>query len=73
MRATKMNSYTEGFVRQNKGPNTQQIDSSLKVVKTDGNTESRVGRKENSWDATDDNTKGCNQEETSAHSGQTQV
>ena len=43
-----MNSYTEGRVRQNKGPNTQQIDSSLKVVKTDGNTESRVGRKENS-------------------------
>ena len=61
MRAMKTNGYIEGHVRQNKiSPSTQQIDSGLRVVKTDDNTESRAGHKEDSWYAMDDNAEGCN-------------
>ena len=68
-----MNDYTEGYVRQNKSPNTQQTDYGLRAVKTNGNAKSRAGHKEDSWDATDGDAEGCNQEETLARSGQTPV
>ena len=68
-----MNGYTEGRVRQNKSPKTQQTDCSLRAMKTDDNTEIRTGHKEDSWDTTNDDTEGCNQEETSARSEQTLV
>ena len=63
-----MNGYTNDHVRQNISPNTQQTNSDLRAVKTYGNVESQAGHKEDSWDATDDNAKGCNQEGISAHS-----
>ena len=66
--AMKMNGYTEGRARQSISPNTQQTDSSLRAVKTYDNTESRAGHKEDSWEATDDSTEGCNQEGTSVRS-----
>ena len=53
--------------------NTQQTESSLRVVKTYDNTKSRAGHKEYSWEATDGDAKGCNQEGTSASSRQTPV
>ena len=61
MRARKMNGYTKGHVRRNKiSPSIQQTDCGLMVVKIDDNVESRAGRKEDSWYATDDNVEGCN-------------
>ena len=71
--ATKTNDYTEGRVRQNTSPNTQQIDFGLRAVKTVGNAENHVGCKEDPWEETDSDTKGCNQEGTSACSRQTPV
>ena len=37
-----------------------------RVVKTYGNAESYAGHNEDSWEATDGDTEGCNQEGTSA-------
>ena len=69
-----MNSYAEGHVKKNKRyPSTQRTDCSLRAVKTSGNTESRAGRKEYSWDAKDGDDEGCNQEATSGRSEQTLV
>ena len=65
--ATKMNGYTEGHVRQNTSPSTQQINSGLGAMKTYGNAESRSGRK------MDGDAEGCNQECTSVRSGWTPV
>ena len=74
MRATKTNSYTEGRVRKNKiSPSTQQTDCGLRGRKTDSNVKSCAGHKEDSWDATDDDAEGRNQDGTSACSGQTPV
>ena len=67
----KMNGYTEGRVKQNISPSTQRTYFDLRVVKTYDNAESRAGRKEDSWEATNGDAKGCNQEGTSAHSRQT--
>ena len=58
--ATKTYGYTEGRVRQNMSPNTQQKDSSMRAVKTYGSAESRARHEEDSWEAIDDNAKGCN-------------
>ena len=58
--ATKMNDYTEGHARQNTSPSTEQTNYDLKIVKTYDNVESRAGRKEDSWEATKDNTEGYN-------------
>ena len=71
--ATKTNSYIEGHVRQNISLSTQRTDSGLRVVKTYGNAESRAGYKEDSWEATNGDAEGCNQEGTSARSGHTSV
>ena len=86
LRAMKTDSYAEGcagqalacsgqtliwWPRQNTSPSTQRIDCSLRTMKTYDNAESRAGRKEDSWQATDDNIEGCNQEGTSTHSRQT--
>ena len=74
LRATKMNGYIEGCVRQNKIiSSTQWIDCGLKAVKTDDNTESRVGHKEDSWKEMDGDAGGYNQEGTSARNEQTPV
>ena len=40
-------------------------------MKIYGNTESRTRCKEDSWEATNNDTEGCDQEGTSAHSGRT--
>ena len=67
-----MNSYTKGYVRQSKiSLSTQRTDYSLRAMKIDSNTESHAGCKEDSWYAMDNDVKGCNQEGTSARSGQT--
>ena len=58
--AMKMNSYTEGRVRQNISPSTQRIDFGLRAVKTYDNAESSVGCKEDSWEAMDGDAEGCN-------------
>ena len=71
--ATKTNDYTEGRVKQNTSTSTQRSDFDLRAVKTYSSTESRARCKEDSWEATDGNAEGCNQEGTSAHSGQTSV
>ena len=62
-----------GSVNQNTSISTQQTEFELRVVKTYNNTESHAGHEENSWEATDCDAKGCNQEGTSARSGQTSV
>ena len=59
--------------QENTSLSTQWIDFDLKVMKTYDNTESSVGHKEDSWEATDNDVEGCNQEGTSAHNGQTPV
>ena len=64
--ATKMNDYTEGRVRQNTNPNTHWTDFGIRAMKTYGNAESHVGCKKYSCEATDGDTKGCNQKGTSA-------
>ena len=64
--ASKTNDYTEGRARKNTSPNTEQTDFGLRAMKTYDNAKSRVGHKENSWEATDSNAKVCNQEGTSA-------
>ena len=69
--AKKTNGYTKGRVRQNISPSTQQIDFGLRAMKRYKNTESRPGCKEHSWEATDGDAEGCNQEGTSAYNGQT--
>ena len=66
--AMKTNGYTEGRARQNTSPSTQWTDCGLRAVKTYDNAESRAGRKEDSWEATDGSTEGCNQEGISARS-----
>ena len=71
--ATKTDDYTKGRAKQNTSPSTQWTDYSMRVVKIYDNTESRARHEEDSWEATDDNTKGCNQEGTSARSRQTSV
>ena len=71
--AKKMNSYTEGHVRQNISLSAQQTNFGLRAMKTYGNTESRAGRKEESWEATNDDAEGCNQEGTLARSEKTHV
>ena len=71
--AMKMDDYTEGRAKQNTSPSTQRTDYDMRVVKTYNNTESRARLKEDSWEATDDSTEGCNQEGTSTSSGQTLV
>ena len=71
--ATKTNGYTEGRVKQNTSPSTQQTDFSLRAVKTYGNVENRVGCKEDPREVMDGDTEGCNQEGTSACSEQTSV
>ena len=68
-----MNGYTKGCIRKNTSSSTQRIDFSLRAVKIYGNAESRAERKEHSWEATNGNAKGCNQEGTSARSGQTLI
>ena len=71
--AMKMNGYNEGHARKNISPSTQRIDYGLRALKTYGNTKSRAGCKEDSWEATDSSIEGYNQEGTSACSGQTLV
>ena len=71
--ATKINSYTEDCARKNTSPSTQQMDSSLRAVKTYGNVESLTRCKKDSWEVIDSNAEGCNQEGTSAYSEQTLV
>ena len=71
--ATKTNDYIDVCARKNTSPSTQWTDCGLGVVKTYDNAESLTVRKENSWEATDYNTEGCNQGGTSAHSEQTLV
>ena len=56
--ATKTNGYTEGRARKNTSPSTQQTDCGLRAVKIYDNAESRVGRKDDSWEATNGSTKG---------------
>ena len=58
--ATKTNGYTEGHARQNTSPSTEQANYNLKIVKTYDNIKSRAGRKEDSWEATEDSTEGYN-------------
>ena len=65
--------YTEGCVRNNASPSTKQTDFSLRVVKTYGNTKSHAGHKEDSWEVTGGDTKGCNLEGTLVRSEQTLV
>ena len=60
--ATKMNGYTEGRARQNTSLSTQRTDCGLRVVKTYDNTESCAKYKEDSLEATDGSTEGCNKE-----------
>ena len=67
--AMNTNDYTEGRVRQHMSPNTQRIDFGLRAIKTYDNAECR----EDSWEVTDDDAEGCNQEGTSAHRGQTMI
>ena len=67
--AMKTNSYTEGHVRKNTSLSTQRTDFDLKAVTTYDNIESSVGHKEDSWEATDNDAEGCNQEGTSARNG----
>ena len=69
----KKNDYTEGHVKKNISPSTQRIDFGLRAIKTYSNTESRARCKEDSWEATDNDIKGYNQEGTSICSGQTPV
>ena len=45
----------------------------MRAVKTYDNTQSRAGYKKDSYEAMDGSTEGCNQEGTSAHSGQISV
>ena len=71
--ATKMEGYTEGHAKQKPSPSTQQTDDGLRAVKTYNNAESCARHEEDSWEATDVNTEGCNQEGTLAHSEQTPV
>ena len=71
--ATKTNGYTKGRATQNMSPSTQREDSSLRAVKTYDNAESRAGRKEDSWEVTNSDANGCNQEATLAYSRQTSV
>ena len=71
--ATKTNGYTKGHARQNTSPTTQWTDCGLRAVKTYDNAESCGRRKEDSWEATNGSTEGCNQEGTLARNGQTPV
>ena len=71
--AMKTNDYTDGRVKQNISPSTRQTDFGLRAMKTYDNAKSLAGRKEDSWEATDDDTEGCNQEGTLARNGQTLV
>ena len=70
---TKMNSYTEGRVKQNISPKNQRTEFGLRAVKTYGNAENDVGCKEDFWEATDGDVEGCNQDGTSARNRQTPV
>ena len=47
--STKMDDYTEGHAKQNASPSIQWTVYGLRAVKTYGNAESRVGRKEDFW------------------------
>ena len=60
MMAMKMKGHTEGHVKQNTSPNIQQTDFGLRAMKTYGNIESRVRRKEDPWEATNNDAEGCN-------------
>ena len=71
--ATKTNGYIKGRVRQYTSPNTHRIDFRLRAVKTYDKTESHARRKEDSWEAMNDDVKGCNQEDASACREQTSV
>ena len=71
--AMKTNGYTEGRAKQNTSLSSQQTDSNLRAVKTYSKIESRVGRREDSWEAMNGDAKGFNQKGTSAPSGQTLV
>ena len=55
-----MKGYTQGCAMHNISPSTLQIDYGLRAVKTYDNTESRAAHKEDSWEATDGSTDGCN-------------
>ena len=68
-----MDNYTKGRARQNTSPSTQQTDCCLSAVKTYDNVKSRARREEDSWEATDKNTKGYNQEGTSISNKHTPV
>ena len=71
--ATKTNGYTKGRARQNTSLSKQRTDYGLRAEKTYSNAKSRAKREEDSWEAMDDSTEGCNQEGTSVHSKQTSV
>ena len=59
--ATKTEGYTEGCARQNTSPSTQWIDcGGLRAIKIYDNVESGARREEDSWEATDSITEGCN-------------
>ena len=62
--ATKMNSYTEDRVKKNTSPSTQWTDCGLRSMKTYDNAESRARHEEDSWEAMNSSTEGCNQEGT---------
>ena len=50
----------EGSCQAKYNSRTQRIDFGLRAMNTYGNTESCARHKENSWEATDGNTEGCN-------------
>ena len=71
--ATKVDGYTKGCARQKTSPSTQRIDCGLSAMKTYDNADSGARCEEDSLEAMDGNTKGYNQEGTSARSRQTSV
>ena len=71
--ATKINGYTESRARQSTSSSTKRTDCDLRAMKTYDNAKSHVGHKEDSQEGTDNSTEGCNEEGTSARSGQTLV